>query len=130
MLAWPWAELYLAPAPSADEVVLPDLFRHRILLLGNPASRPEGLERVLVRGGFQVTETPSVSPPDFILYTPDPGARNLADDVRALATQSTYGCEIVCPFPIGRGASLYASPARWGGKNHSRGAQRIAASTR
>jgi diguanylate cyclase (GGDEF)-like protein len=70
---------------------VPDLFRHRILLLGSPASRPEGLERVLVRGGFQVTETPSVSPPDFILYTPDAGAPNLADDVRALATQPTYG---------------------------------------
>jgi diguanylate cyclase (GGDEF)-like protein len=69
---------------------LPDLFRHRILLLGNPASRPEGLERVLVRGGFQVTETPSLAPPDFILYTPNPGALNLADEVRAVATQSTY----------------------------------------
>jgi len=91
VLAWACAELYLAPAPSADEVVLPDLFRHRILLLGSPASRPEGLERVLVRGGFQVTETPSVSPPDFILYTPDAGAPNLADDVRELATQPTYG---------------------------------------
>jgi len=67
------------------------MFRHRILLLGNPGSRPEGLERVLVRGGFQVTETPSATPPDFILYTPGPGDRNLADEVRALATQSTYG---------------------------------------
>jgi two-component system cell cycle response regulator len=70
---------------------LADLFRHRILLLGNPASRPEGLERVLVRGGFQVTETPSISPPDFILYTPDAGAGNLAEEVRALATQPSYG---------------------------------------
>jgi len=69
------------------------MFRHRILLLGNPGSRPEGLERVLVRGGFQVTETPSAAPPDFILYTPTPGpgVANLADEVRALATQSTYG---------------------------------------
>jgi len=70
---------------------LPDPIRHRILLLGNPASRPEGLERVLVRGGFQVTETPSATPPDLILYTPASGAGNLTDDVRALATQSTYG---------------------------------------
>src|SRR6266540_3083345 len=31
---------------------------------------------------------------------------------------------------MGSGASLYASPARCGGRNHSRGAQRIAASTR
>ncbi|HLQ57886.1 MAG TPA: diguanylate cyclase [Gemmatimonadales bacterium] len=67
------------------------MFRHRILLLGNPGSRPEDLERVLVRGGFQVTETPSAAPPDFILYTPGPGVTNIADEVRALATQSAYG---------------------------------------
>ncbi|HEY3221654.1 MAG TPA: diguanylate cyclase [Gemmatimonadales bacterium] len=67
------------------------MFRHRILLLGNPASRPEGLEHVLVRGGFQVTETTSAIAPDFILYTPDPGSPNLADEVRALATQAQYG---------------------------------------
>jgi len=45
----------------------------------------------LVRGGFQVTETPSATPPDFILYTPEAGAPSLADDIRGLATQATYG---------------------------------------
>jgi len=70
---------------------LPDAFRHRILLLGNPTSRPEGLERVLVRGGFQVAEASGGSPPDFLLYTPDPGIPNLADEVRALTTRPEYG---------------------------------------
>src|SRR6266850_1914192 len=63
VLAGACAELYLGPALSAGHD-LPDSVRHRILLLGNPSSRPEGLERVLVRSGFQVTEAPSASPPD------------------------------------------------------------------
>src|SRR2546426_1969276 len=40
------------------------------------------------------------------------------------------GCEIVWPFPMGSGASSYASSARWGGRNHSRGSHAIVASTR
>ena len=70
---------------------MPDSFRHRILLIGNPAARPDGLERLLVRGGFQVTEGPSAAPPDLLLYTPDAGVTNLADEVRALVTQPAYG---------------------------------------
>jgi diguanylate cyclase (GGDEF)-like protein len=70
---------------------LPDALRHRILLLGNPASRPDGLERVLVRGGFQVTESATAAPPDFLLYTPDPAVANIADEVRALASRADYG---------------------------------------
>ena len=70
---------------------MPDLFRHRILLLGNPTSRPEGLERVLVGGGFQVTETAAGPPPDFILYTPDAGLTSVADEVRALVSRPEYG---------------------------------------
>jgi two-component system, cell cycle response regulator len=70
---------------------LPDALRHRILLLGNPANRPDGLERVLVRGGFQVTESATAAPPDFLLYTPDPAVANIADEVRALASRPDYG---------------------------------------
>jgi diguanylate cyclase (GGDEF)-like protein len=69
---------------------LPDAVRHQILLIGNAAARPEGLERLLVRGGFQVTEASESGaagggrPPDLVLYTADPGAAGLADQVRAL----------------------------------------------
>ena len=70
---------------------MPDAFRHRILLLGNPTSRPEGLERVLVRSGFQVTESATGTPPDLVLYTPDPGLADLADEVRTLTRQPEYG---------------------------------------
>jgi len=40
---------------------LPEHPQHRILLVGDPAARPDGLERFLVRGGFQVTE--AANPP-------------------------------------------------------------------
>ena len=45
--------------------VVNTLTRPRVLLLGDPMSRPDGLERALVRGGFQVTEAdlvPGVKP--------------------------------------------------------------------
>ncbi len=70
---------------------MPDAFRHRILLLGNPSSRPEGLERVLVRGGFQVSETPGGPAPDLVLFTPAPDVARIADEVRALANSSAHG---------------------------------------
>lgn len=75
---------------------MPDLFRHRILLLGNPAARPEGLERLLVRGGFEVTEAPPRTgpPPDLLLYTADPAdpaAEGLANEIRALLTEPRHG---------------------------------------
>jgi two-component system cell cycle response regulator len=56
-----------------------------------PTSRPEGLERVLVRAGFQVTESPSATPPDLLLYTPDASVTNVVDEVRSLTTQRSYG---------------------------------------
>ena len=70
---------------------LPESVRHRILLLGNPTSRPEGLERVLVRSGFQVTEAVAASPPDLLLYTPDPTVASVAEEVRALVRAPGYG---------------------------------------
>jgi len=80
------------------------LVRHRILLIGNPAARPEGLERLLVRGGFQVTEEPSHSPPDLLLYTPPRGIKNLADEVRALIGRPAYGGAPVFVIVVDGGA--------------------------
>ena len=65
--------------------------RHRILLRGNPSSRPDGLERVLVRGGFQVTESAPSTAPDLLLYTPGPDVANVAEEVRLLATDPAFG---------------------------------------
>jgi diguanylate cyclase (GGDEF)-like protein len=78
---------------------LPEQFQHRILLLGEPADRPEGLERFLVRGGFQVTEAPAPPqaspradqpPPDLLLYTAATRGTRLSDTVRELATAPLY----------------------------------------
>jgi diguanylate cyclase (GGDEF)-like protein len=69
------------------------------MLLGEPAARPEGLERLLVRGGFQVTEAhaqplaPSRTDqpaPDLLLYTATTRGTRLADAVRELATAPAF----------------------------------------
>lgn len=44
-----------------------------------------------MRSGFQVTEGSSTAPPDLLVYTPDPGLRGLADEVRALVARPIYG---------------------------------------
>jgi diguanylate cyclase (GGDEF)-like protein len=68
---------------SVTERALGDVFAHpRVLLLGDPTLRPDGLERALVRAGFQVLEAdlvpddpPAGALPDLILLTvPDAGA--------------------------------------------------------
>jgi len=67
----------------------------RVLLLGDPTLRPDGLERALVRGGFQVLESgrlpedpPIGSLPDLVLLTvPDAGS-GLAAELDQLRTGS------------------------------------------
>ena len=59
---------------------------------------------MLVRGGFQVTEEPSHSPPDLLLYTPPPGIKNLADEVRALISRAAYGGAPVFVIVVDGGA--------------------------
>jgi diguanylate cyclase (GGDEF)-like protein len=80
---------------------MPESVRHRVLLLGNPASRPEGLEHVLERGGFQVAETSGGATPDLLLYTPDSSIDAIADEVRALVTQA-QGSPLVVLLGEGR----------------------------
>ena len=89
---------------------MPETFRHRILLLGSPSSRPEGLERVLVRGGFQVAEASSAGAPDLLLYTPGPEVISLPDEVRALATSPSYGGAPVFVL-LGQGKNSAATEA-------------------
>jgi diguanylate cyclase (GGDEF)-like protein len=79
---------------------LPDQLQPRILLVGEAAARPDGLERFLVRGGFQVTEGayPSsgperagAQPPDLVILTVAAKRPGLADAVRDLATAARLG---------------------------------------
>lgn len=83
---------------------MPEPVRHRVLLLGDPATRPEGLETVLVRGGFQVDQAPTGQPADLLLYTPDQSAQNVAEEVRALLTQAP-GVPVVVLLGAGREAA-------------------------
>ena len=79
--------------------LLPEHPQHRILLVGDPAARPDGLERFLVRGGFQVTEAPyppsgperaEPHPPDLVLFSIAAKAAGFVDAVRDLATAGRF----------------------------------------
>src|SRR5947209_6077803 len=79
--------------------------RPRLLLLGDPSARPDGLERFLVRGGFEVTETGAPgagggggeaaagrgAPPDVIVFSAGAADANVIGQVRGIATSSQYG---------------------------------------
>jgi len=77
---------------------LPEPPRNRILLVGDPAARPDGLERMLVRGGFQVTEVqhlasaagPDQKPPDLVICSIGRGVP-VAERVRELADAPQLG---------------------------------------
>ena len=62
-----------------------------------------------MRGGFQVTEEPTQSPPDLLLYTPPRGIKNLADEVRALIGRPAYGGAPVFVIVVVR--SCFTSPS-------------------
>jgi two-component system, cell cycle response regulator len=71
----------------------------RILLVGDAGTRPDGLERFLVRGGFQVTEAPYPPPsverldqsqPDLLLFSVGAQEARLGDAVRELATTPRF----------------------------------------
>lgn len=70
---------------------MPEPLENRILLLGESADRPEGLERFLVRGGFQVTEAAAPVPPNLILYATANRGTRLVDAVRQLASDPAVG---------------------------------------
>src|SRR5256886_8605118 len=80
---------------------LPEQSQQRILLVGDAGARPDGLERFLVRGGFQVTEAasppspprparPGAPPPDLVGLPIGANAPPLVDQVRDLATATPF----------------------------------------
>lgn len=71
-----------------------DLRRPQVLLLGDPSARPDGLERVLVRGGFQVTEADTVPQgrpagplPDLVLITAPDAGPELEEELNRLRSR-------------------------------------------
>ncbi len=81
------------------------LTRPRVLLLGDPMARPEGLERALVRSGFQVTEAeiesaqhPVGELPDIVLITAPDTDMNFRDTIEALHPDHWSGVPLMAAF--------------------------------
>src|SRR5204862_2320997 len=82
----------LTPSPARPGP-LPEQSQQRILLVGDAGARPDGLERFLVRGGFQVTEAAHPPPPPG---PPRPGHEPPAIRGRSIGPQ---GSRLVDPVP-------------------------------
>jgi diguanylate cyclase (GGDEF)-like protein len=78
---------------------LPEQTQPRIVLVGDAAVRPDGLERFLVRGGFQVTEATlpprpgdraEHTPPDLVIFAVAAKEARLGDAVRDVASAPRF----------------------------------------
>ena len=93
--------------------------RRRILLIGDSAARPEGLERFLVRAGFEVTEggpptggRPSQAslPPDLVILSVGANEAHLAERVReVVATPAHVGAPVLVLLDGGGAAGAAAA---------------------
>src|SRR3989475_7482867 len=106
--------------------LLPEHPKHRILLVGDAGARPDGLERVLVRGGFQVTEAaypppgpdrPEQQPPDLLLLSIAAKEAGLAEGVRDLATAARFGGAPVIVLVADGGADAVADALQAGARD-------------
>jgi diguanylate cyclase (GGDEF)-like protein len=80
---------------------VPPKHRAHVILIGDPALRPDGLERALVRAGYQVTGLPLPdpgeslgvgSPPDFVVLSVGSGGpAAVAAQVRRLVAEPVLG---------------------------------------
>ena len=102
---------------------LPDQTQPKILLVGEAGSRPDGLERFLVRGGFQVTEAPfpppaldrvETHPPDLVIFAVGTEQARLADAVRDLASAPRFGGAPVIVLVVDGGADAVAEALQAG----------------
>src|SRR5947208_1491220 len=90
---------YTLTATNLRRAPLSQPFQPRILIVGDRAARPEGLERFLVRGGFHVTEAAypvpgadraEAQPPDLLIFASGGRRARLGCAVRDLATSSRF----------------------------------------
>jgi len=105
---------------------LPDQPKHRILLVGDAGARPDGLERFLVRGGFQVTEVaypppgpdrPEQQSVDLLILSIAAKEPGLAEAVRDLATAARFAGAPVIVLVADGGADAVADALQAGGQD-------------
>src|SRR5438309_1046400 len=105
---------------------LPEQNQQRILLVGDAGARPDGLERFLVRGGFQVTEAdfppsgpdrPGHQPPDLVVFSIGAKDVRLADQVRDLATATRFSGAPVIVLVADAGADAVADALQAGAQD-------------
>ncbi len=105
---------------------MPEHPKHRILLVGDAGARPDGLERFLVRGGFQVTEAaypppgpdrPEPQPPDLLILSIAAKEAGLAETVRDLATAARFAGAPVIVLLADGGADAVADALQAGAQD-------------
>lgn len=115
----------LTPSP-ARLGPLPDQTPFQILLVGDAQARPDGLERFLVRGGFQVTEAayplPAMDrtaqhPPDLVIFAVGAREPRLAEAVRELATTPRFDGAPVFVLLADGGAAAVADALQAGARD-------------
>src|SRR5260370_12693623 len=98
---------------------LPEPTHHRILVVGDARARPDGLERFLVRGGFQVTEAaypppaptrPAQPPPDLVIFGVGATDVGLAEAVRDLTTATPFAAAPVIVLVADAAAAAVPHP--------------------
>ncbi len=92
------AKSTLPSRPPGDQNPWPEAKASRLLLLGAPEARPEGLERMLVRAGFAVldSETAADGAPHVILLGATPNDPSLIERVRDMARNPRHdGASII-----------------------------------
>lgn len=82
--------------------------RSRLLLLGDPTARPDGLERALIRAGFTLAEAPSPTGeafdghhPDLALLVVGSGEATLDEQLGAMAEGSWRDIPFIVVLPEG-----------------------------
>jgi two-component system, cell cycle response regulator len=106
---------------------VPEPTQRRIFLLGDAAARPDGLERFLVRGGFQVTEAPypplpelgrpDAQPPDLLVFAVNAKEPRLSDAVRELSQAPRFGGAPVIVLVAEGGADAVADALQAGAQD-------------
>jgi diguanylate cyclase (GGDEF)-like protein len=99
------------------------------VLIGDPALRPDGLERALVRGGYQVTEVALPAPgetlgvegaPDFVILSAAGDAAAAAVQVRRIVGEAALGGAPVLAL-VGPGGSAAITEALRAGARDAAG---------